>query len=424
MVALDLGLEPGADKTLPSIQDFFGSAAHTWTSEPPTTSARAPKKANDSGSHTPEKKRSKKEKRVSIGGTESRELQGDGSLLGKKRQQREASAEDDGSEAGEGGDSSVQGDNKLERTIFVGGVPLAEEGRLINPKTIKAFFRDCGEIESVRLRSLPVDNPVLPKKAAIAMGKINAKRETCNAYVVFKTVESVAAALKKDGSAFDEDGHLIRVDAAKPPGEGIQVQNVRLSVFVGNVPFNAEEDALRGHFGHCGEITNVRIVRDPATAAGKGFAFVSFTDCDAVSDAMQLNGSKMKGSKRELRVTRCKGAKWAGAGAADKDRSKKVSNRMGVEFRRRKERQEKRAQRGAGGGAEKHKSGKGLSHQDKLKNKEKYLKIDKAPKFKKRNKDKGVQGTRGSKAMKRKAKDKKALKKASKKANKTKTRKV
>ena len=68
---------------------------------------------------------------------------------------------------GEGGkDPCDAGDDKMERTIFVGGVPLAEDGRLINPKTIKTFFRDCGEIESVRLRSLPVENPALPKKAS------------------------------------------------------------------------------------------------------------------------------------------------------------------------------------------------------------------------------------------------------------------
>ena len=321
-------------------------------------------------------------------------------------------------------------------TIFVGGVPLAEDGRLINPKTIKIFFRDCGEIESVRLRSLPVENPVLPKKAAIAMGKIDGRRETCNAYVVFKSKESVLAALKKDGAAFGDEGHRIRVDEAKPPGEGGRVHKVRLSVFVGNVPFHAEEEQLRQHFEKCGTITNVRIVRDPKTLLGKGFAYVTFTDCDAVSDAMELNGSKLL--KREIRVTRCKGkptpAQLGGAGGAGSKTAagKGIKNRMGAEFRRRKQRLDKRTGQQEGGENKAPRTGKGFgkpgpgkaAKEAKLK---KFLKVKQAPKFKSKKRDKGANnGKKGSavtKSEKRRDKAKKGLKKA-KKAAKGKQRKV
>lgn len=423
MVKLDVGLAGGRAARLPSIQDFFGSV--------------------------PERPASAKKSRAATGGPPNGREQAQVPDTGMKRQRSGGPSDDPVVEKLSPGKplevgDEVEGENKMERTVFVGGVPLAEDGRLINPKTIKSFFRDCGAVESVRLRSLPVENPVLPKKAAIAMGKISGKRETCNAYVVFKSMDSVAPALRKDGASFGDEGHRIRVDAAKPPGEGGKTHNVRLSVFVGNVPFNAEEEVLRNHFSECGEITNVRIVRDPKTLVGKGFAYVTFTDCDSVSGAMRLNGSKLL--KRELRVARCSkkpsSAQLGGAGSVQSGRGGKKGgeNRMGAEFRRRKQRQEKRAvemegdTRGggaSGGRASKPGARDGrtdkMSKEDKLKKKEKYLKVKKPPKFKDRKRDKkannGIKGSAVTKGERRRGKEKKTLKRA-KKALKGKKRKT
>jgi RNA recognition motif-containing protein len=457
MIALDVGVAVGT-ASLPSIDDFFGSAsvpggaAHQRPVQPKkaASSARTPppdaKAGSKKGSVTfkdsgRKDKKGPLEARALSGGfskpQHSRASEGGDGAAGKKRQRSEDAVEEPSNPADS--DSDVEVDDKNERTVFVGGVPMAEEGRLINPKTIKAFFRDCGEVESVRLRSLPVENPVLPKKAAIAMGKINGKRETCNAYVVFKSKDSMAAALRKDGASFGDEGHRIRVDEAKPPGEGGKSHNVRLSIFVGNVPFNAEEEALRNHFSKCGEITKVRLVRDSKTLVGKGFGYVTFTDCDAVSDAMALNGSKLL--KRELRVTRCSKkpspAQLGGTGGpAGKKGAKKVgNNRMGAEFRRRKQRDTVRAgKEESGDGKAKPRLLKGgkpaisdKSKAAKLKKTEKYLKIKKTPKFKDRKKDKGanngIKGSASSKGEKRRGKEKKSLKKA-KKAFKGKKRKA
>ena len=433
---LDVGLGKDGAASLPSLQDFFGSVPE----RPQAAAPKKPRVAAGEAAQAASRRSSKGEKRE-----QQQEGSGGGGGAAGKKRQRSGPAEDGGvgraGISGEGQGSAVPEDeDKMARTVFVGGVPLAEEGRLINPKTIKGFFRDCGDIDSVRLRSLPVENPVLPKRAAIAMGKINGKRETCNAYVVFKSKESVAAALLKDGAAFGDEGHRIRVDGAKPPGEGGKTHNVRLSIFVGNVPFNAEEEALRGHFGKCGEITNVRVVRDPKTLIGKGFAYVTFADCDAVSNAMQLNGTKLL--KRELRVARCSkkptSAQLGGAGAPSgkKGANKGVQkNRMGAEYRRRMQREEKRAGKegpaGAGQGGKQGKVGKpgatSESKAAKLKKKEKYLKIQKTPKFKDRKKDKrannGIKGAAVTKGEKRRGKAKKNMKLA-KKALKGKKRKT
>ena len=37
-----------------------------------------------------------------------------------------------------------------------------------------------------------------------------------------------------------------------------------------------KEDTLREHFGKCGEIEDIRVIRDKATGIGKGFAYIHF----------------------------------------------------------------------------------------------------------------------------------------------------
>ena len=48
-------------------------------------------------------------------------------------------------------------------------------------------------------------------------------------------------------------------------------------VFVGNLPFDVQDEELWTHFERCGDIEFVRIVRDKKTNIGKGFGYVQFT---------------------------------------------------------------------------------------------------------------------------------------------------
>mmetsp|Transcript_45811 Transcript_45811/g.108668 ORF Transcript_45811/g.108668 Transcript_45811/m.108668 type:complete len:422 (-) Transcript_45811:94-1359(-) len=218
------------------------------------------------------------------------EIQSPERLAGKKRTKKEAEEEEEA--AAKQAEIAEQDADKDERTIFVGGVPVSA-----TRKDLKKFFKIVGPIESVRMRSMPVENPVLPKKASIAMGKLNTARETCNAYVVFDKAEDAVKALDMHGTTMD--GHRLKVDKAAGGGSAY---NSRLSVFIGNMPFNAEEEALRQHFAACGDISNVRLVRDSKSNLGKGFGYVTFADADQVMKAVALHGSKFSG--RVLRVYR------------------------------------------------------------------------------------------------------------------------
>ncbi|KAL6074983.1 RNA-binding protein 34 [Balamuthia mandrillaris] len=235
----------------------------------------------------------------------------------KKSKKLRSGGEDEEDEEDEAKGEDLFSPARLERTAFFGNVPLA----LIHNKAkglrqlLKGFAEQLGgPVESVRCRSVPFDNQKLPRKASFIQESFHPKRDTCNAYVVFKEKESVAKAVALLHNHEVEGKHL-RVDYATPPvaaaaaaggtAAAAAARNMfdnKLSVFVGNLPFDMEEEALRQHFADCGEIENVRLIRDKDTNLGKGFGYILFASKASVSLALALHNSKFQG--REIRVFR------------------------------------------------------------------------------------------------------------------------
>ncbi|GMM31480.1 Nop12 protein [Martiniozyma asiatica (nom. inval.)] len=201
---------------------------------------------------------------------------------------------------------------KAERTVFIGNVPSSV---MENKKTIKAFKRHINEflnvpehqnyIESIRFRGLHSQTNAT-KKVAFISKDVDMKASMVS-YVVLKTKELSNELLKMNGT-FYEKNHL-RVDHLAHP----QKKDNQLSVFVGNVSFEENEENLWKYFNSriieknsdvSNVVDNVRIVRDSKTSFGKGFAIVQFTDTNYVSKALLLDGKKM--NNRALRITRCK----------------------------------------------------------------------------------------------------------------------
>lgn len=180
---------------------------------------------------------------------------------------------------------------KNERTIFVGNLPVT-----FNKKKLKSLFKEYGQIESVRFRSLIPAEGMISKKLAAIKRKIHPDQKNIHAYVVFKDESSAAKALKRNGAQI-ADGFRIRVDLASETSS-----RDKRSVFVGNLPYKVEESTVEEHFLDCGSIVAVRIVRDKVTGVGRGFGYVLFENTDAVHLALKLNNSELMG--RKLRVMR------------------------------------------------------------------------------------------------------------------------
>jgi len=175
------------------------------------------------------------------------------------------------------------------RTVFVGNIPIT-----CTKKQIKQLFRQYGCVETVRARSLQVTSSTLPAMVARRMHKQLAGT-SFNAYIVFSSGEDAEKALALDGTLME--GRHIRVDLA---GQS-KMHAQQRSVFVGNLPFTADEEALREAFGYCGEVEAVRIVRDVKTGAGKGFGFVIFRERSGVVFALKQN-NRVELEGRKLRV--------------------------------------------------------------------------------------------------------------------------
>jgi cleavage stimulation factor subunit 2 len=73
------------------------------------------------------------------------------------------------------------------------------------------------------------------------------------------------------------------------------------SVFVGNVPYDAQEDEIRDLFSKVAPCSSVRLVHDKETRQPKGYAFADFGDPSAVASAIdKLNNIEYNG--RRLRI--------------------------------------------------------------------------------------------------------------------------
>jgi RNA recognition motif-containing protein len=71
-------------------------------------------------------------------------------------------------------------------------------------------------------------------------------------------------------------------------------------IYVGNLPWSADDAALRDLFATVGEVQSVAVVSDRDTGRSRGFGFIEMNDTDADKAIAELNGRDMDG--RELRV--------------------------------------------------------------------------------------------------------------------------
>lgn len=176
-------------------------------------------------------------------------------------------------------------------TVFVGNLP-----NTVTKKEIIKYFRKFGSIVNTRLRCAAVSDPRIPKKVSVIKKNFHKDRSNIHAFICFNDENSANHALEANGDLFD--GHHLRVDLASQ-----KEHENKKAVFIGNLAFSAEEDALWKLFENCGPIDSIRIVRDQRTGMGKGFGYVNFKSKDSVELAIQLNGEIIK--ERPIRVSRC-----------------------------------------------------------------------------------------------------------------------
>ncbi|KAL3619457.1 hypothetical protein CASFOL_037027 [Castilleja foliolosa] len=257
-----------------------------------------------------EKKKKKKRKRDEVEAEYEARLYGqaDGmdeakkeiSVLGEKKRKKMDNPEDT-MVAKEGFDD----ESKLLRTVFVGNLSLK-----LKKKEIIKEFEKFGEVESVRIRSVPIVDGKIPRKGAVIKKQINENCDSVHAYIVFKTEESAQASLAHNMAVVG--GNHIRVDRACPPRKKLKGDNDsplydnKRTVFVGNLPFDVKDEEIYKLF--CGiknletSVEGVRVIRDAGSSLGKGIAYVLFKTTDAANLIAKKRNLRLR--DRELRLSK------------------------------------------------------------------------------------------------------------------------
>eukprot|EP00928_Gymnodinium_smaydae_P072834 TRINITY_DN56124_c0_g1_i1.p1 TRINITY_DN56124_c0_g1~~TRINITY_DN56124_c0_g1_i1.p1 ORF type:complete len:359 (-),score=104.72 TRINITY_DN56124_c0_g1_i1:37-1113(-) len=114
--------------------------------------------------------------------------------------------------------------------------------------------------------------------------------------------ESAAEKPAADVSAPLAEGTSARLQTSSGEAQPGKWQEDRLTIFVGGMPADVDEEAVRRDFEECGEIERFHM---PLRADGKykGMAFITYATQDAVEKALEYNGDLYHGST--LKVAKC-----------------------------------------------------------------------------------------------------------------------
>jgi RNA recognition motif-containing protein len=221
-------------------------------------------------------------------------------VVESKRPEDTEDKEDDKQSEDEGKDkkrSPEEIKSRTDRTLFVGNIPFNKEVRNLTKK-LEAFFKEL-DVESIRLRGLPIIDTKQPRRAAIYHQKFSDLKKNLIAYVTLKSQDTMEKALQWNRMIF-EGNHLI-IDTAEP--KELTKSDCRKSVFIGNVAFDTEEEEIYKAFDKKKlPAQKVRLVRDKVSSMGKGFGFVTFENQEAAKKAVSLK-DKIKVHDRYLRIT-------------------------------------------------------------------------------------------------------------------------
>ena len=83
-------------------------------------------------------------------------------------------------------------------------------------------------------------------------------------------------------------------------------------IYVGNLPYTADEESVRALFSQHGAVDAVRLINDRETGRFRGFCFVEMPESDAQTAIARLNGHDMEG--RQLRVNEAREREGGGGG--------------------------------------------------------------------------------------------------------------
>ena len=91
-----------------------------------------------------------------------------------------------------------------------------------------------------------------------------------------------------------------------------------MSIFVGNLPFRAEQEDIVELFASFGEVTNCSLPLERDTGRKRGFAFVEMVDEATEERAIEgLQGTELMGRPLRINKAEPRGSRGGGGGSDD-----------------------------------------------------------------------------------------------------------
>ncbi|KAG7537355.1 RNA recognition motif domain [Arabidopsis suecica] len=125
-------------------------------------------------------------------------------------------------------------------------------------------------------------------------------------FVTMSTVEEAKKAVEKF-NRYEVNGRLLTVNIAAPRGSRPErqprVYDAAFRIYVGNLPWDVDNDRLQQVFSEHGKVVDARVVYDRETGRSRGFGFVTMSNETEVNDAIAaLDGQNLEGRAIKVNV--------------------------------------------------------------------------------------------------------------------------
>ncbi|PIA51541.1 hypothetical protein AQUCO_01100415v1 [Aquilegia coerulea] len=202
------------------------------------------------------------------------------------------------------GAETEQGVNSEEEENGVEGfVEETVEDDYVPPEEAKLFVGNLPyDIDHERLAQL------FEGAGIVEVAEVIYNRETEQSrgfgFVTMRTVEEAEKAVEMFHN-YDINGRLLTVNVAAPrgsrPERSPRVYEPAFRLYVGNLPWEADDVRLEQAFSEYGKVVDARVVYDRETGRSRGFGFVTMSTKTELDDAIEaMDGKELDG--RAIRV--------------------------------------------------------------------------------------------------------------------------
>lgn len=195
--------------------------------------------------------------------------------------------EEDGLDFSDAQESSFSPDLKL----FVGNLPFN-----VDSAALAGLFEQAGDVQMVEV--------IYDKTTGRSRGF---------GFVTMSTKEEAEAAAQQL-NGYELQGRVLRVNSGPPPpksenssfrgsrGRERTGSNSSNRLYVGNLAWSVDDDALATLFSEQGNVREARVVYDRESGRSRGFGFVTYNSAEEVNSAIEaLDGLDLNG--RSIRVS-------------------------------------------------------------------------------------------------------------------------